>query len=286
MPQSNMTRGPVLRLYELATRAARSHHSKMSPAAFNGYTPASQPSDEELYGPDPYDFNFCFPIDFTRLETDRVVLQPFIPRIHAPLYFEQVFNNPSLEEWLPSRTDSLESYLRLIEDWRRDANNIVFAVIDKGRPGQEPQVPGGTFAGVIGLIHTSAPSLSTEIGPVLTFAHAQRTYVTSNAVGILLRYCLEVPAEGGLGLRRVQWKANPLNKASIKAAERMGFKPEAVLRWSFALQDEAKVGHGRPLREGDPLPNKPGRDSALLAFTCEEWEAGGRELVQGLIDRR
>ena len=120
----------------------------------------------------------------------------------------------------------------------------------------------------------------------MAFTSFQRTYVTSNAVGLLLRYCLEIPAKGGLGLRRVQWKANPLNKASIKTATRMGFKEEGVLRWFFPLHDEKKVGHGRPLREVDPLPNKPGRDSALLAITCEDWEAGGRESVQALVDRK
>ena len=258
----------------------------MFTTAFNGYAPPVPPSSEELYGPDPYDYNFCFPIDFSRLESDRVALQLFNPRVHAPLYFEQVSKDPSLEEWIPFRTDSLEFYLTVVENWRRDPNNIMFAVIDKGHPGREPQVPGGSFAGVIGLLHTSAPSLSTEIGPVMAFTSFQRTYVTSNAVGLLLRYCLEIPAKGGLGLRRVQWKANPLNKASIKTATRMGFKEEGVLRWFFPLHDEKKVGHGRPLREGDPLPNKPGRDSALLAFSCEDWEAGGRELVQSLIDRK
>ncbi|KZV67512.1 acyl-CoA N-acyltransferase [Peniophora sp. CONT] len=258
----------------------------MSPAAFNGYAPPSQFSAEELYGPDPYNFNFSFPVDFARLETDRVALQPFIPRIHAPLYFEQVSKHASLEEWLPFRTDTLEFFLTLLENWRRDPGNVLFAVIDKGRPSQDPRIPDGGFAGVIGLFYTSASTLSTEIGPVMTFPDFQRSHVTSNAVGLLLRYTLEVPNKGGLGLRRVQWKANPLNVASTKAATRMGFKQEAILRWSFPLHDEKKVGHGRPLREGDPLPSKPGRDSALLAITCEDWEAGGRELVQTLLDRK
>ncbi|VDC02820.1 unnamed protein product [Peniophora sp. CBMAI 1063] len=257
----------------------------MSATAFNGYTPAPPLSSDKLYGPDPYDYNFCYPIDFSCLETDRVALQPFIPRIHAPLYYEQISKDASLEEWLPFRTDTLESFLAAVESWRVGPGNVFIAIIDKGHPGQEPQVPGGSLAGVIGLFYTSSTTLSTEIGPVMAFPAFQRTYVMSSAIGLLLRYCLEIPSKGGLGLRRVQWTTSPLNKASIRTATRMGFKQEAVLRWSFPLQDEKKVGHGRPLREGDPLPHNPGRDSALLAVTCEEWEDGGRESVQALMDR-
>ena len=87
-------------------------------------------------------------------------------------------------------------------------------------------------------------------------------------------------------MRRVQWIANPLNVASVNAAKRMGFKMEGALRWAMVLKDDKKVGHGRPLRVGDPLPDQPGRDSAILSLCCDDWEGGGRELVRGLVDRK
>ncbi|PFH45122.1 hypothetical protein AMATHDRAFT_71982 [Amanita thiersii Skay4041] len=49
----------------------------------------------------------------------------------------------------------------------------------------------------------------------------QRTRVTSNAVGLLLPYCLDVPSAEGLGLRRVVWQASVLNSKSVKVANRM-----------------------------------------------------------------
>ncbi|KZV75335.1 acyl-CoA N-acyltransferase [Peniophora sp. CONT] len=258
-------------------------------AVFNGYTPptpACLPSGEALYGPDPYDYNFCFPVDFTQLETDRVALAPLVPRIHAQLYFEEVSKNTEIEKWLHIRHDTLEQFLQSLEVWRRDPNQLVLAIIDKGRSGPAPSVPGCSFAGIIGLINTSAGNLSTEMGPVIVLPHAQRTYVTLNAVGLLLRYCLEVPSKGGLGLRRVQWSSHPANVRSVQVAVRMGFKREGMLRWTLALPDEKKVGNGRALREGDPRSSRPRRDTEVLGFCFEEWEAGGHELVQARMERR
>ena len=163
---------------------------------------------------------------------------------------------------------------------------LVLAIIDKGRPGQEPVVPGGSFAGIIGLVQYSSQDLSVKMGPVMVFPPFQRTYVTSSAIGLLLRYCLEVPANGGLGLRRVGWTANALNAPSVNVAIRMGFKHEATWRWSSLALDDKKASDGRSLRDGDPRPGRPGRDNEIFSFCWEDWEEGGRELVQARIDRR
>ncbi|VDC02818.1 unnamed protein product [Peniophora sp. CBMAI 1063] len=252
----------------------------------NGYTPPQPPVIEDLYGPEPYDYNFGVSVDFTRLETDRIALTPLEPRIHAPLWFEQVSKDASLEGWMSFRHDSLDQLLRRLETWRRNPNVLIFAVIDKGRPGQAPIVPGGSFAGIIGLVQYSAQNLSVSMAPIITWRDFQRTYVTSSAIGLLLRYCLDTPAQGGLGLRRIGWIANEMNAASVSAALRMGFKHEVTLRWSSVLLDEKKVGDGRPLREGDPHPGRGGRDNERFSFCWEDWEDGGRERVQALIDRK
>lgn len=109
--------------------------------------------------------------------------------------------------------------------------------------------------------------------------------MTSNAIGILLRFCLELPskAKGALGLRRVQWTANPLNLKSIAAAKRMGMKEEGTHRWVFVL---AEGKEGNATREGDPMQSRLGRGSTMLAMCCDDWENGGREFVQKMIDLR
>jgi RimJ/RimL family protein N-acetyltransferase len=246
-------------------------------------TPALLPG---FFGPDPYDINWAFPLHEETLESERVKLTPFIPKLHAQEYAAQTSVRPDLHRWIPFEVNSLDQILTRVElRVRRNPSWILFAIIDKAR--------GGAMAGVIGLINASAENLSTEIAWVLVFPAFQRTYVTSNAVGIVLRYALELPspdpahgARGrGLGFRRVQWLAHTANKPSRIVATRMGLKEEGVLRWIRVLPDGAE-GHGIPLRDGDPLSPRPGRHSVLLALCADDWEDGGREHVQRLIDRK
>jgi RimJ/RimL family protein N-acetyltransferase len=82
--------------------------------------------------------------------------------------------------------------------------------------------------------------LSTGIGYVTIFPSFQRTYVTPNAVGILLRYYLELPTAPwpGLGLRRVQWVAHTFNQPSYyNAAVRLGFCYEGTLRLHWVIPE-------------------------------------------------
>jgi RimJ/RimL family protein N-acetyltransferase len=157
---------------------------------------------------------------------------------------------------------------------------LLFAVFDTTAPGI-PQL-----AGTIGLLDTSTANLSTEIGFVITFPRFQRTHVTANAAGLLLHWTLDSPAEGGLGLRRVAWKANSLNTRSVRAAERLGFRREAVLRWDRVLPEwKAEGGNGGGVRMGDLKPSCLGRDTMLLSLCWDDWETGARELVNKIMER-
>ena len=131
-------------------------------------------------------------------------------------------------------------------------------------------------------------NLSVEIGFVVAFPRYQRTHVTSNMVGLLLQYCLEVPERGGLGLRRVQWQANTENEASVKTALRMGFQHEGVKRWDRVIPASIwKPNTVEKLpREGDPRRADLGRHSALLGLCWDDWEDGTREKVGELMKPR
>ncbi|KAI0261286.1 acyl-CoA N-acyltransferase [Gloeopeniophorella convolvens] len=248
------------------------------------FTNSCEPSREpELlrgyYGPDPYDINWAFPLHEATLESERVKLTPFIPSTHAEEYMKQYNEHPNLHRWIPLDLRSTDHLLTTVEVMvRRQPGWLLFAIHDKTR--------GGAYAGVIGLVQASAHTLSVEIGWVLVFPAFQRTHVAPNAVGLLLQYCLEVPdaARPGLGMRRVQWTANTRNMPSIGAAKRMGFKEEGTMRWSWVLP-EGKEGNGIPIRQGDPRRLNPGRDSTILSVCADDWENGGREHVQQVIDR-
>ncbi|KAI9433153.1 acyl-CoA N-acyltransferase [Lactarius indigo] len=239
------------------------------------------------FGPDPYDINWAFPLYEETLESERVKLTPFIPSLHAQEYARQVSARPELQRWFPFDLSSLDLLLTAVEvRVRRNPSWILFAIIDKAR--------GGAMAGVIGLINASPENLTAEIAWVLVFPAFQRTYVTTNAIGIMLHYALELPSPSpgpgrsirrGLGFRRVQWTAHSANKPSHAAATRMGLKEEGVLRWTWVLYGGAE-GNGIPIRTGDPLSPRPGRHSVLFALCADDWENGGREHVQQLIDRK
>jgi len=230
-------------------------------------TPALLPG---YYGPDPlaYDINWIMPLHQTTLESERVKVTPFIPVLHAKEYAEQTAAHPELHRWIPLDLSSLDKILTEVElRVRRDPKWILFAIIDKARENK--------LAGLIGLKNTSPANLSAEIGWILVFPAFQRTYVTSNAIGLVLHYCLELPSapkRPGLGLQRVQWTTHTDNEASRRAAKRMGFREEGVLRWSWVI------------REGDPKSPQAGRNSAILSLCADDWENGGREHVRGLID--
>ena len=77
----------------------------------------------------------------------------------------------------------------------------------------------------------------------------QRTHVLTHAAGLVMRRILDMPEQGGLGLRRCQWKTTSLNLPSQNAAKRLGYTPEGVLRAAQVL-DLGKEGIRRECPDG------------------------------------
>ncbi|KAG6917400.1 hypothetical protein DXG01_002669 [Tephrocybe rancida] len=165
-----------------------------------------------------------------------------------------------------------------------DLANTLFAVYDKTKVSKTGD-PEGAFAGAIGYSNGSAPNLALEIAWVLISPEFQRTHVTTNAIGLLLKYALDLPGKGGLGLRRVVWQCSPLNGPSLKAAERMGFKKEGYSRWTLVMPEIKLIGNDQERRAGDPKPYLLGRDTRTLAVCWDDWETGTSQHVDGLIAR-
>ena len=107
----------------------------------------------------------------------------------------------------------------------------------------------------------------------------QRRRITHSAVALLLQYCLSLPSEGGLGLRRVQYQAHESNARSVALARGLGFRMECVQRWQRVLRED-KVGNGQEARVGDPMPGTRGRDTAMLSVCWDDWEREVRGKVR------
>ncbi|KAI0073162.1 hypothetical protein K474DRAFT_1603847 [Panus rudis PR-1116 ss-1] len=228
---------------------------------------------------EPFDVNFVFSVK--ELENDKVKLTPFIPSIYADEWFAATKDHPELWNgltWGPFAT--AEEFVKIVIEGRAQSNPeaLLFVVLDKTKPTPEGMYP---LAACIGFLNTSRENLSTEIGMVITLPAFQRTHVTSNGIGLLLHYCLDVPNEGGLGLRRVQWQCNTLNETSRRAAERMGFKFERIERWQRVVPSSRE---GPLPREGDPRPDYRGRHSVILSVCWDDWDEV-KEVVRKQMDR-
>ncbi|KAI0367076.1 acyl-CoA N-acyltransferase [Pilatotrama ljubarskyi] len=253
----------------------------------NNYTP-SPPTTvpaSELYGPEPYDINFAYPIYEETLRNSRTKLAPFIPAVHAKTYWAHVGNRPEVFRYYPFTLDTLADFLAWYElNIRRGPFTTCFAVIDKTRPDPEHPEWGGSMAGIVGMFYTSPEHLHTEAGYVVVFPDFQKTHIAKDMVGLLLRYVLQLPSASppGLGLRRVKWSAHPKNIASIGLAKRMGFRPEGTAKWVWVLPDHL-AKEGWPGRIGDACSGKAGRHSTVLALCWDDWEDGERERVEAVL---
>ncbi|KAI0773080.1 acyl-CoA N-acyltransferase [Trametes elegans] len=254
----------------------------------NNYTPAPAPTlpESELYGPEPYDINFAYPLHEDTLQNARTKLVPFLPAVHAEEYWKQVKDRPETFRYYPFFFPTLPEFLAWFElTVRRDPHSLLFAVIDKTRPDPEHPEWAGRLAGVLGMYHTAPSNLATEVAFVVVFPDFRGTHIAKDMVGLLLRYILALPTASrpGIGFRRVAWAAHPKNTPSIRLAERMGFKREGLFRYMWVLPD-VLAKEGNPGRVGDAHSGKMGRDSVLLGLCWDDWENGAEKAIAAIVE--
>eukprot|EP01054_Gregarina_sp_Poly1_P004760 Gregarina_sp_Poly_1__4759@NODE_253_length_10628_cov_50_063252_g221_i0_p4_GENE_NODE_253_length_10628_cov_50_063252_g221_i0NODE_253_length_10628_cov_50_063252_g221_i0_p4_ORF_typecomplete_len264_score29_66Acetyltransf_3/PF13302_7/4_8e13Acetyltransf_10/PF13673_7/3e03Acetyltransf_10/PF13673_7/0_088Acetyltransf_10/PF13673_7/3_4e03GNAT_acetyltran/PF12746_7/87GNAT_acetyltran/PF12746_7/2FR47/PF08445_10/1_9_NODE_253_length_10628_cov_50_063252_g221_i07871578 len=246
------------------------------------------------------------------LENDRVKLIPLSKEAgHGRVLFEAIKHHQQIFEYLLFGPFArLEAF---IEDfcykriWSVPSGTqwLVIDKTSKKAPNTTWLDEEGAVAGTLGLLNTVIEHAKTEIGRVLIVPEFQRTHVTSNAVGLLMHYVLDlpksdhtgldyvgsVPLYGGLGMRRCQWQTIFGNAASARTAERMGFVREGVLRWDRIVplnvtDENVKANNGGPCRYNDPYGAQPGRDSIMFSVCWDEWEGlSDGKGVRGHVDR-
>ncbi|KAL5498929.1 hypothetical protein ACEPAH_1447 [Sanghuangporus vaninii] len=212
------------------------------------------------------------------------------PTLHAQKHVELSKTHPELFKYLPyGPFETLGEFVSVHENRVTSIRgNVLSAILDnKGEHHGNGSPP---YAGVVGLLNTSVANQCTEIGFITIFPEFQRTHVTVNAVGLLFHYCFELPSNINgkyglaLGLRRVQWQKREENAASVRAAERMGFRCGGLIRWQRILF-KGKYGMTVP-PEREALCENPGRHSWMLSVCWDDWELEGtREFVQEQMER-
>lgn len=226
---------------------------------------------------DPYDVNCIVPVP-AALESERVKLVPFIPSIHSDPFYDIFRTDPTQEKHTAFRFPTLDSFNFFVEYIiRRDPRALLFVVIDKTKPANDPTV---SIAGFIGLYAISLERLSAQVVAVSVLPTFKRTFISSNMIGLLAKYVLDLPAHGGLGFRRLFWEASRLNEASVYAAERMGFKREGVSRWNYQMPDGSEGDFVSEERGGGK-----GMDYVVLSICWDDWDGGVKELVEKQMNR-
>ncbi|KAK6354058.1 hypothetical protein TWF730_008476 [Orbilia blumenaviensis] len=216
--------------------------------------------------------------------------------LHTASFFESVKDHP--EVWTHGPFGPFRSAQSFNTDFidpivRPKTDMLLYAIIDKCRPPTTCDRD-GALAGLIAYIGASPTNLCTEIGFVVTLPQFQRTHVTSNAVGLLLKFALNPPNEGGLGFRRVQWMTSSKNYASIKTAEKMGFTKEGLIRWDRLYPNgvaSGKESNDKPLRVDGKVSHMNesdlGRDSVMFSMCWDDWFLSAkREHVAERMARR
>ncbi|KAF7965312.1 hypothetical protein HWV62_24085 [Athelia sp. TMB] len=218
-----------------------------------------------------YNIKWHFPI--RELENHRSDLhaEPFYQGIREhPSFYDNIAFGP-----FTSAQDLVKS---LIDIWADPKLGIVIlSMMDNSETNSHTQ----PLAGIIALRATSAESLSFEIS-VLTLPAYQRHSLSMHAVGLILQYAF-APPPIGLGLRRVDGRTairtdDPRSSPMARLAQKMGFRTEGVLRWTFPFPPERS---GMP-REGDDKRARA-RHGVVMSICWDDWENGGDKRVASLL---
>jgi RimJ/RimL family protein N-acetyltransferase len=153
---------------------------------------------------------------------------------------------------------------------RTSPKECLYAIIDKADAFEDN--PEGKYAGIASLSASNPNNATVDMGAIV-FPEFQRTHVTTNVIGLLLMHSLDPPSAGGLGLRRVEWKCHAGNAASRRAASRMGFELEGILRWQCVLPRGTIALPVEALeRRNGTKGEQPGRHTAVFSIVWDEWD--------------
>jgi RimJ/RimL family protein N-acetyltransferase len=164
------------------------------------------------------------------------------PVDHLAGMWQAIGADPALWTGIPSGPFAKQAEFATWLETRAQRDDLILnTILDKSGP--EPVVAGLYF-----LLHLNPEMGVAEFGliygPALT-----RRFGGTEAFYLQARYLFET-----LGYRRLEWRCNPTNLASSRAARRFGFTLEGVLRQSAWLKGE-------------------NWDTALYALLDHEWPA-------------
>jgi RimJ/RimL family protein N-acetyltransferase len=132
------------------------------------------------------------------------------------------------------------AFERWLAERARSEDPLFFAVIE---------AQSGRASGMTSYLNIVPANGSIEIGHIWFAPPLQKTRGATEAIFLMMRHVFD-----DLGYRRLEWKCNALNQASMRAARRFGFTYEGTFRQHMVVK-------GR------------NRDTAWFALLDREWPA-------------
>ncbi|MBI3705252.1 MAG: GNAT family N-acetyltransferase [Rhizobiales bacterium] len=169
---------------------------------------------------------------------------------HAEALWQAVKDHDSLWTYSPSSGPFADaaSFTALIATRAGQNDPYFYAIVDAR----------GRALGVLALMAIRPEHRVVEVGHVVYSPALQRTPLATEAQYLLARYAIET-----LGYRRYEWKCDALNAASRRAALRLGFTFESIMR-------QHMIAKGR------------NRDTAWYSILDSEWRARQRNFERWL----
>ncbi len=118
----------------------------------------------------------------------------------------------------------------------------------------------GVVSGWLTLMDIQPKNAAIEIGNIWFGPRMQRTRAATEAMFLLMRLAMD-----DLGYRRLVWKCNALNAPSRRAADRLGFMYEGLLRSHLVVKSRL-------------------RDTAYYSMLADEWPMRRDALLAWLDD--
>jgi RimJ/RimL family protein N-acetyltransferase len=174
----------------------------------------------------------------------HVRLEPVDVAAHAPSLYALSHARPedeALWTYLPYGPFSDGgAFKRWLAGRAASSDPLFFAVIE---------VQSGQASGMASYLNIVPAMGCIEIGHIWFAPPLQKTRAASEAIFLMMRHVFD-----DLGYRRLEWKCNALNEASMRAARRFGFTYEGTFRQHMVVK-------GR------------NRDTAWFSLLDHEWPA-------------
>jgi RimJ/RimL family protein N-acetyltransferase len=173
------------------------------------------------------------------LEGETVVLEPLEVDKHVEELYGAAAGAEATWSYLPygpfATRDDFQAWLRWLDS---DRDGLVYVVVPRRA---------GMARGIAAYMSIVPEHGVIEIGRIWLPPALQRTRTATEAIYLMCRHAFE-----DLGYRRLEWRCNVENAASLRAARRFGFVFEGVFR-------QHRVAKGR------------NRDTAWFSITDGEW---------------